>query len=169
MRYLADLHVHSPFSRATSQTSTHATWGAVKGLNLIGTGDFTHPGWSRELHTQLRPAETGFFRLAAPPPSAPLPGLTIAAAPPRFLLTSEISCVYQKAGRTRQVRCLIFAPDLAGVERFTHRLPPFDNLASDGRPTLRLDARNLLELLVHFSAARLLSTGKKRPIFYHAG
>lgn len=159
MRYLADLHVHSPFSLATSQTATLANlaaWGAVKGLNLIGTGDFTHPGWLRELHKQLRPAEAGFFRLAKPPPSPPLPGLTIAAAPPRFLLTGEISCVYQKAGRTRKVHCLVFSPDLAGVERFTKRLAPFGNLASDGRPTLRLDARALLELLLDAIPAGIL-------------
>ncbi|HSH12093.1 MAG TPA: endonuclease Q family protein [Desulfurivibrionaceae bacterium] len=159
MRYLADLHVHSPFSLATSQASTLANlaaWGAVKGLSLIGTGDFTHPGWLKELRKQLRPAEAGFFRLAESPPSPPLPGLTIAAAPPRFLLTSEISCVYQKEGRSRKVHCLVFAPDLAGVERFTQRLAPFGNLASDGRPTLRLDARDLLEILLESIPAGIL-------------
>lgn len=159
MRYLADLHVHSPYSLATSKTATLANfsaWATVKGLSLIGSGDFTHPGWRRELREQLRPAEAGFFRLAGPPPPPPLPGLTLPPAPVRFLLTSEISCVYQHQGRTRKVHCLVFAPELDGVERFCRRLAAFGNLESDGRPTLRLAARDLLELVLEHLPGGLL-------------
>jgi PHP family Zn ribbon phosphoesterase len=158
MRYLADLHVHSPYSLATSKTSTLANlaaWAAIKGLALVGTGDFTHPGWRRELRSRLRPAEPGLFRLAEPVPP-PWPGLTLAAKPVRFLLTSEVSCVYQKEGRNRKIHCLLLAPDLVAVERIAGRLAPFGNLESNGRPTLRLDARDLLELLLESSPEAIL-------------
>ncbi|UCE94730.1 MAG: hypothetical protein JSV73_05540, partial [Flavobacteriaceae bacterium] len=66
MRYIADLHIHSPYSRATSKSSNLAglaAWSAIKGIDVIGTGDFTHPGWFRELRENLQPAEPGFFKL----------------------------------------------------------------------------------------------------------
>lgn len=151
MSYLADLHVHSPFSLATSRNATLAnlaSWAVVKGIDLVGTGDFTHPGWLAILKKELQPAEPGFFRLrnADYPPA--LPGLKRFSASPRFLLSAEISCVYRKDGRVHKIHCLVLLPDLDCVKRFNRRLVPFGNLASDGRPTLRLDARDLLEIVL---------------------
>jgi uncharacterized protein (TIGR00375 family) len=159
MRYLADLHTHSHFSLATSKIATlahFAAWASAKGLSLVGTGDFTHPGWRRELRHLLLPAETGFFQLAGPPPVAALPGLQLPSAPVRFLLTGEVSCIFPHQGRTRKVHCLLFAPELDAVERFCHRLGAFGNLESDGRPTLRLAARDLLELVLEYLPGGLL-------------
>lgn len=151
MRYLADLHVHSPFALATSRDATLpglAAWAAIKGLSLIGTGDFTHPGRLQEIRQQLVPAEAGFYRLRQPPGPPPLPGLLQRRAPVRFLLSAEISCVYRKHGRVRKVHCLLLTPELAAVEGFNRRLAAFGRLDADGRPTLRLDARDLLELVL---------------------
>jgi uncharacterized protein (TIGR00375 family) len=151
MTYLADLHSHSPFSLATSRAATLAGlagWAGVKGLALIGTGDFTHPAWLRELENQLQPAEPGFFKLRDEKIPPPLPGLLRVPGPIRFLLSAEISCIYRKEGRTRKIHCLLYVPDFASVKRLNRRLVPFGMLASDGRPTLRLDARDLLEILL---------------------
>jgi len=151
MTFLADLHVHSPYSLATSRNTTLAglaSWAAIKGLDLVGTGDFTHPGWLRELEKELQPAEPGFFRLRNENLPPPLPGIKRLPATARFLLSAEISCVYRKNDRTRKIHCLVFLPDLTGAKRLNRRLAPFGKLESDGRPTLRLDARDLLEIVL---------------------
>ncbi len=152
MTYLADLHIHSPYSLATSRASTLAGlagWAAVKGLALVGTGDFTHPIWLGELEKQLRPAEPGFFRLLDERIPPPLPGLAKPKGTVRFLLSAEISCIYRKEGRTRKIHCLVYVPDLDSAKRLNRCLTFFGKLESDGRPTLRLDARDLLELVLN--------------------
>ena len=151
MRYIADLHIHSPFSRATSKAGNLqglAAWARVKGIHLLGTGDFTHPGWFSQLKEQLEPAEPGFFKLKdeAIPPA--LPQVTPEALPSRFLLTAEISSIYKRHGAVRKVHNLLYVPDFASAERINSVLAGIGNIESDGRPILGLDSRDLLEILL---------------------
>ena len=151
MPYLADLHIHSPFSRATSKLSTLAglqSWGQAKGIGLIGTGDFTHPGWFSQLEEKLVEAEEGLYRLADGKAPPALEGLSPEAIPVRFCLTAEISSIYKRHDRVRKVHNIIFAPDLASVQRFNRRLAAIGNIESDGRPILGLDSRDLLEIVL---------------------
>ena len=143
--YIADLHIHSRFSRATSRDcdAPHLDWWARrKGISLLGTGDFTHPAWRRELAEQLVPAGDGVYALRE---DLRLGG----AAPgesPRFLVTGEISCIYKRGGRTRKVHSLLLLPSLEAAEALSARLEAIGNIRSDGRPILGLDSRDLLEL-----------------------
>lgn len=152
MDYTADLHIHSPYSRATSRESTLAglaAWAGIKGINVIGTGDFTHPAWSKALSDDLIPAEPGFFRLRnVLSLSTPLTGIPLPAEPVRFLLTAEVSCIYKRHGRVRKVHNLLYVPDFASAARINARLAAIGNIVSDGRPILGLDSRNLLEILL---------------------
>ena len=145
--YIADLHIHSRFSRATSKEgdAPHLDlWAGRKGIGLVGTGDFTHPAWRAELQEMLTPAEEGFYTLK---PQYRLASDTAGAAqPPRFVLTGEISSIYKKNGRVRKVHNLILLPSLQAAEELSRRLERVGNIHSDGRPILGLDSRDLLEL-----------------------
>jgi len=167
MTFYADLHVHSRFSRATSRDCNLeqlAYWARRKGLAVVGTGDFTHPGWRGEIREQLVPAEPGLFRLRSDleqilerrlPPSllAGTPGASApGASPARFMLEVEISTIYKKKDRTRKVHHVVFVPDLDSAERFVARLERIGNLGSDGRPILGLDSRDLLEITLESGA-----------------
>jgi DNA helicase-2/ATP-dependent DNA helicase PcrA len=150
MRFHADLHVHSKYSRATSRDldlEHLAAWAARKGIGVVGTGDFTHPAWRAELKGKLVPAEPGLFRLRPEIEQAlarQLPGAC--QAPVRFMLSVEISTIYKKGEKTRKVHHLIYAADFATVDRISERLARIGNIASDGRPILGLDSRDLLEI-----------------------
>ncbi len=151
MQYIADLHIHSPYSRATSKDSTPAglaAWARVKGIHLVGTGDFTHPEWRQALEEALEPAEPGLFRLRQEAAAVPPFGIRCEPIPVRFVLTAEISSIYKKDGRVRKIHNVIFAPDMEAAERLCGRLAAIGNLESDGRPILGLDARNLLEIVL---------------------
>jgi DNA helicase-2/ATP-dependent DNA helicase PcrA len=151
MDYIADLHIHSSFSRATSRHCDPAglfAWARVKGIQVIGTGDFTHPGWLTRLKEALKPAEPGFHRLRDENVPQPLPGIPATAAPVRFVLTSEISCIYKRHGTVRKVHNLIHVPDFTSAERIAARLGRIGNIGSDGRPILGLDSRDLLEIVL---------------------
>jgi uncharacterized protein (TIGR00375 family) len=150
MRFHADLHVHSKYSRATSRDldlEHLAHWAARKGIGVVATGDFTHPAWCAELKAKLVPAEPGLFRLRddiAKGVAATLPAAC--RNPVRFMLEVEISTIYKKGDKTRKVHHLIYAPDFATVDRINARLARIGNIASDGRPILGLDSRDLLEI-----------------------
>jgi uncharacterized protein (TIGR00375 family) len=155
MDYAADLHIHSPYSRATSAGSTLAglaAWARIKGIQVIGSGDFTHPAWFSRLKEELEPAEAGLFRMkdegALP---APLPGVTVAPSAVRFMLSAEISCIYKRHGKVRKVHNLLYVPDFESAERINRRLAGIGNIISDGRPILGLDSRDLLEILLELS------------------
>ena len=155
MRYIADLHIHSPYSRATSKRSHLfglASWAALKGIQVIGTGDFTHPAWLNHIVENLEEAEPGFFRLKQENAGGfeqILPeGLQPDTTGIRFVLTSEISSIYKRGGRVRKVHNIIFAPDLESVRRINATLAGIGNLESDGRPILGLDSRDLLEIVL---------------------
>ena len=150
MRFHADLHVHSKFSRATSRDldlEHLAAWAARKGVGVVGTGDFTHPVWRAELKEKLVPATPGLFRLRPEIEQAIAAEIPPACrAPVHFMLSVEISTIYKKGEKTRKVHHLIYAPDFATVDRISERLARIGNIASDGRPILGLDSRDLLEI-----------------------
>lgn len=150
MRFYADLHIHSKYSRACSRDCDleHlAWWAGWKGLGVVGTGDFTHPAWVEELRTKLVPAEPCLFRLRPELEAEVHERLPSACCTPvRFLLSSEISTIYKRDERTRKVHHLLYAPDFDSVAEITRRLARIGNLASDGRPILGLDSRDLLEI-----------------------
>jgi DNA helicase II / ATP-dependent DNA helicase PcrA len=152
MRFVADLHIHSHYSRATSKHLTFehlARWAQLKGIQVVATGDIAHPGWLGEMRDALIPAEQGLFRLrddlatavdAALPPAC--------RGPVRFILGGEISNIYKRDGATRKVHNLVFAPDFAALTRLQARLEKIGNIRADGRPILGLDSRDLLEIML---------------------
>ncbi|WP_067971211.1 UvrD-helicase domain-containing protein [Nocardiopsis trehalosi] len=150
MEFHADLHIHSKYSRACSRDCDleHlAWWAARKGIALVGTGDFTHPAWREELRANLVPAEPGLFRLRPEIEERVLRTLPPACRKPtRFLLSVEISTIYKRGDRTRKVHHLLYAPSMDAAEAITADLARIGNLASDGRPILGLDSRDLLEI-----------------------
>jgi DNA helicase II / ATP-dependent DNA helicase PcrA len=150
MRFYADLHVHSKYSRATSRDldlEHLAHWACRKGIAVVATGDFTHPAWFAELKEKLAPAEPGLFRLAADIEQEMFRTLPAPCrAPVRFMLSVEISTIYKKGDRTRKIHHLIYAPEFETAERISARLARIGNIASDGRPILGLDSRDLLEI-----------------------
>ena len=142
---IADLHIHSKYSRATSRDcdAPHLDlWARRKGISIVGTGDFTHPAWREELKTALSPAEDGFYTLHE---DSRLPDAPVGDAP-RFVISGEISSIYKKDGRVRKVHNLILLPGLEQAEILSKRLEAIGNLHSDGRPILGLDSRDLLEI-----------------------
>ncbi|MCX5796278.1 MAG: endonuclease Q family protein [Elusimicrobia bacterium] len=151
MPFIADLHIHSKFSRACSKALEPETlyrWCQLKGITVLGTGDFTHPAWSAQLQEKLVPAEAGLYQLR--PELARRQDQDVpqsCRAPVRFLLESEISCIYKKDGKVRKVHHLVFAPSLAAAARLSARLGEIGNIRSDGRPILGLDSRELLALV----------------------
>jgi len=134
MRLIADLHIHSRFSRATSpQMSLEALahWAKIKGIGLLGTGDFTHPQWVKELKDGLAPEGNGLYRYDDV----------------RFMLTAEISAIWSQDGRVRKVHLLVLTPSFESVERINRGLALIGNLASDGRPILGISAQHLAEIV----------------------
>ena len=148
--YLADLHIHSHYSRATSRDCDlpHLDWWARrKGIRLVGTGDCTHPAWRRQLAEQLVPAGEGLYTLRE---ELRLPGA--GGDPPYFAVTGEVSSIYKRAGRTRKVHSLLLLPGLEEADALAARLEGLGgNLGSDGRPILGLDCQDLLEILLEVS------------------
>ncbi len=130
--FVADLHIHSPYAFACSKELTLdnlAIWARRKGIDLLATGDFTHPTWAADLHSQLAAANDGLYEYGGV----------------RFVPGTEISCVYRQDGRTRRIHLLVLMPTLESAAAFTRRLDGYGKLQSDGRPTVSLSARQLLE------------------------
>ena len=146
----ADLHIHSKFSRACSKDCDieHLSWWALrKGLRLLGTGDFTHPAWAAELRETLVEAEPGLFRIRPDLEKRLLRDTPASCAGTvRFMLSVEISTIYRRDDRTRKVHHLLYAPGFEEASRITEALARIGNLASDGRPILGLDSRDLLDI-----------------------
>ena len=145
--YIADLHIHSKYSRATSRECVPEhldLWARKKGIDILGTGDFTHPAWRQELKEKLLPAEEGLYVLRDEY------RIKDAAAAderkPRFILSGEISSIYKQDGKTRKVHNLILLPSLEDGEHLSRRLEAIGNIHSDGRPNLGLSSRDLLEI-----------------------
>lgn len=144
MEYIADFHIHSKYSRATSRDMDlpHIEQMArVKGIGIVGASDFTHPAWFAEIKNQLAPAGNGLFVLRNSQQQPPV----------FFILTTELSCIYSKGGRVRRIHLVIFAPDLGTVEKINTRLGRSANLKSDGRPILGMDAKELAKIVLDCS------------------
>jgi len=138
MRIIADLHLHSKFSRATSRdmdVETLGKWCPLKGITLVGTGDFTHPVWLRELKAKLTPNGRGLFTNGAQ----------------HFMLTAEVSNIYPQGGRLRKIHNVLLAPSFEVVDRINAVLARFGSLMADGRPTLSLPSDKLVEYLMEIS------------------
>ena len=155
MSFIADLHIHSHYSRATSKTLVPEhldRWARIKGIQVVGTGDCTHPKWLEELRGKLEPADNGLYQLK--------PDLRIEAQvearPVFFLPTGEISCIYKKGGKVRKVHHHILLPDWDACARLQQKLEQRGNIRSDGRPILGLDSRDLLSILLEASAQAIL-------------
>src|SRR3989344_1889957 len=139
MKFAADFHIHSKYSRATSplmDLESLDKWAAIKGVKVLGTGDFTHPLWLKELKNKLEPSEPGLFKFKN------------FDSKTRFILTAEISCIYSKGGKIRKVHIVIFAPSVNAVEKINFELEKIGNLHSDGRPILGLDAKELAKIVL---------------------
>ena len=153
MQLITDLHTHSKYSRATSPEMNLPSlwrWGKIKGINIIGTGDFTHPLWQESLVEQLEPAENGLYTLKqqyAKIEDEKLPE-NIQNNLIRFVCTAEISTIYKKKDKVRKLHTIIVSPNLNSVKKLTEKLKKIGNLHSDGRPILGLDNKELLKIVL---------------------
>ena len=139
MKFIADFHLHSKYSRATSKDMDLENldkWAKIKGIKILGTGDFTHPEWFKNLKEKLVPAEPGLFKFKN------------GNSTTRFILTSEISCIYSKNNRVRKIHIIIFAPSFDVVEKINAHLGWIGNLKADGRPILGLDVKELAKIVL---------------------
>ena len=146
MKFIADFHIHSKYSRATSKDMDLENldkWARIKGIKVLGTGDFTHPEWFKNLKENLKETEPGLYKLKKDNGT-------------RFILTSEISCIYSKGDRVRKIHILVFAPDLETVEKINTQLGLIGNLKADGRPILGLDAKELLKIVLNINTDCLI-------------
>lgn len=170
MKFVADLHIHSHFSRATSKQLNleHLTrWAQLKGIQVVGTGDIAHPGWLEEMKNKLIPAEEGLFRLKDEYlKEVDKTVFKACQAPVRFMLAGEISNIYKKHDKVRKIHNVVFLPSFEAVTRFQAKLEPIGNIRSDGRPILGLDSRDLLEILLETDPdARLIPAHIWTPWF----
>ena len=142
MRFIADFHIHSKFSRATSrdmEVETLARWARKKGIALLGTGDFTHPTYFAELRSKLEPSGIGLFRLRKGDQGI------------RYILTTEVSNIYTQNEKVRRIHNLIFAPSFEVVEAIRSKLGNLGKLSSDGRPTFSFSAKELAKMILDIS------------------
>jgi uncharacterized protein (TIGR00375 family) len=151
MKFIADLHIHSHYSVATSKQLTPEYleyWARLKGISVVGTGDFTHPGWLDELTEKLEPAEQGLYKVKKSLPRNPALATPFPAdAPVRFMLTAEIGTIYKKKGKVRKIHQVLLAPNFQAALNVQRALKKIGgNITSDGRPILGLDSKDLLDL-----------------------
>ncbi len=142
MRFIADFHLHSKYSRATSkdmEVETLARWAKKKGIALLGTGDFTHPAYFLELQSKLVPTGNGLFQLRKGDEDV------------RFILTTEVSNIYSQGGRGRRIHTLLFVPSFEVAEAIRSRLGNFGKLSSDGRPIFGFPAKELVKMILDIS------------------
>lgn len=143
MIYSVDLHIHSPYARATSKELTFenmARWARIKGIDLLASADFTHPAWLADTKRTLRPTGDGLYEYDGA----------------QFVLGTEVNCNGYQGGRNRRIHMLMLAPSIETVERINAALNGKGLLASDGRPTLHLTPRELLETLLHIDERIML-------------
>ena len=150
MHYIADLHVHSPYAQATSKYLSLTQlylWAQIKGIDLLGSGDFTHPTWLETLQQELIPAGNGFYQLRKSPTTEAIPGIRPANRSVHFCLSSEVSTIYTYKGRVRKSHHLLYVPDFETAKTLNQQLARFGSLVADGRPILNVSARDLLEIV----------------------
>lgn len=150
MQFIADFHIHSRYSRATSKDMNLENldyWASIKGIKVIGTGDFTHPFWFKEIKEKLEEIEPGLYKLKSKFRLEKAKSFSET----RFILTVEISSIYSKNGKVRRIHNLIFAPSIEIAEKINNQLGLRGNLRSDGRPILGLDSKELLKIILNIS------------------
>jgi uncharacterized protein (TIGR00375 family) len=149
MRVIADFHIHSRFSRATSEQMTIkeiARYAKIKGLQLLGTGDFTHPLWLKEIQQTLTPeTDTGLFDLT---------GNT--EAPVHFMLSTEVCTIFEYENQSRKVHHVILSPSIEKVIQINEALGKYGNLSSDGRPILNMTAPQMVEEVMQISTDNMI-------------
>lgn len=156
MKFVADLQIHSKYSRATSKEMTLENldyWARIKGIKVLGTGDFTHPHWLKELKEKLEPAEAGLFVLKK---ALQKKEYGIADEPTRFMLSAEVSLIYSKLGKVRKIHHVIWAPDFKSVEAINTRLSWVGNLMSDGRPIIGITSEELAKIVFENTAKAVM-------------
>ena len=134
MEFIADFHIHSKYSRATSKEMDikHITeWAKRKGITLMGSGDFTHHLWLEELKAHLQDMGNGLYQYQGV----------------YFVLTTEISSIYSKNGRGYRIHNMVFSPSFKTVDKINNTLLRYGNLASDGRPILGMDAAEIARIV----------------------
>ncbi len=149
MRVIADLHIHGRYSRATSEQMSIpeiARYSKIKGLNLVGTGDFTHPLWLKEIAETLTPEqESGLFKLTKPADSAV-----------RFMLTTEVCTIFDYKGESKKIHHVILTPSIETAVQINDLLKKFGDLGSDGRPILDMTAPQLVEQVMAVSGENMI-------------
>jgi len=148
MRFIADFHVHSKYSRATSKdmdVENMAKWASLKGVTLLGTGDFTHPFYFAGLKQKLEPLGSGLFKLKEEYRQNASQGEVY------FMLTTEVSNMFQQSGGSRRIHTMIFAPNFKVVEKINSELSELGKLSSDGRPIFGFSAKELVEIITDVS------------------
>ena len=154
---IADLHIHSKYSRACSGELTLENidkWCRIKGVDLVSTGDFTHPAWFKDIEEKLVADGTGFLILKEAPTS-PNPSSGRRGVNPRFILGTEVSCIYRQGGhrkggasQTRRLHLCLYLPDLESVRKFNEELTKRGcNIRSDGRPILGLSGKEIVKII----------------------
>ncbi|MBI4032886.1 DNA helicase UvrD [Candidatus Berkelbacteria bacterium] len=148
MRLITDLHVHSRFARACSKhltLPTMAAWAGVKGIDLMGTADFTHPVWLTEIQSQLEEAGDGIYQLK-PELRVDLPYAVKKPRPVRFILTHEIATIWKQDGKLRRMHTILVSPSIEAATALTEKLKPRGTLGADGRPILGMSSRELAQI-----------------------
>ena len=144
MRVIADLHIHSRFSRATSQSiniSEISRFAKIKGLKLVGTGDFTHPKWYKELSQELTEDSDTNLYVSVKQPKSPI----------RYMLTAEVCTIYSVDEKFRKIHHVIFTPNLETATQINDRLKHYGNVEIDGRPILKMTSPQLVEEIMRIS------------------
>jgi len=148
MRIIADFHIHSKYSRATSKVMdipNLARWAKLKGIDIMGTGDFTHPLWLHELKQALKPSSTaeGLYEYDGV----------------HFILTAEVCNIFSSGGKARRVHNALFAPSFEVVDKINKEFGYIGNLAADGRPMFGLSAEELVKIALSASPDCLIVPG----------
>ena len=144
MRVIADFHIHSRYSRATSEKMSIqeiTRFAKMKGLNLLGTGDFTHPKWLEELKKDLIEIQNSNLYKSVKNPESPV----------YYIITGEVATIFPFEGSVKKIHNVILTPSMETAEQINDRLTPYGNLATDGRPTLNMTAPQLVEEIMQVS------------------
>lgn len=150
MRTIVDIEIHSKYSRAVSPQmipENIARWAVIKGVDVIGTGDFTHPIWFKDLKKKLEPADSGLFTLKKEFADLSDKFSSDSLKKVKFMLSGEVSCIYSEGGRVRKIHHLVFAPSFEAAEKINTQLSLIGNIKSDGRPILGLNSKRLIKII----------------------
>ena len=143
VKVVADFHMHSHYSRATSpgmELDTLSKWAKIKGIDLLGTGDFSHPEWFKELQEKAIESDSGFLQLNGV----------------NFVLSNEVSCIYSQGGKTRRMHIVLLSPSLEIVAQINELLAKKGNLKADGRPIFGMSAIEMAEIVLSVSDKNLV-------------